>query len=394
MAILGFAGLVMVSPLYGVIAALPAIASDFRVDATEVSWIGFTFGFAYASSSLLFGPLSDLVGRRTILVCGLAGSAITTSAVALSPNLEVLYATRAAAGFCAGTFGPISLSWITDRYSGTTRANGIAVVSVGLIGAGTVGQMVFGAMPFGWRASFLLFAALDLLCSVAVAWIVRDVVEARASRSLAAIYEAEFGLLEHPQIPTLYVLGFLLYGGFVAFYVSLANFLTQHGFTAAQVTAVRALGLPGMILSVLTGRLIAKIGARTVALCGILIFVTGLALCAATSRSLSTVILMSAVYVLGFAFAAVAVNNLVTRLAGSVRGSAVAFFVFISFFGASISVPFASALRTTPFSLFVGALAAASAAVGALLALVVKPEGAQPPSQPPAARSSGAERTA
>lgn len=43
-AVLGFAGLVMVSPLYGVIPEVPAIAAAFHVAATTVSWIGFTFG--------------------------------------------------------------------------------------------------------------------------------------------------------------------------------------------------------------------------------------------------------------------------------------------------------------------------------------------------------------
>jgi predicted MFS family arabinose efflux permease len=374
-ATLGFAGLVMVSPLYGVIPALPAIAVNLHVATAAVSWIGFTFGLAYACACLLFGPLSDVRGRRDILVAGLACSAVATALVALSPNLVALYITRGLAGFCAGAFGPVALGWVNERYSGALRATAIAVVGVGLIGAGTVGQLVFASLgAHDWHAPFWLFAVLDAVCAVLVSRVVRDVAIDRAGRSLRAVYRAELDLLRHAQIPATYVGGFILYGGFVAFYSELGGFLARAGLAPTQVLDVRALGLIGMALSLLVGRLVARVGPRAVVLEGLGLVVIALGASASLHASTQTVIVLSAFYVIGFAFAAVAMNDLVMRLGGTVRGSAMAFYVFVAFSGASIGLPVASHLSFLPFSDFIGGLSALSGFAVVLLAATTRPD--------------------
>jgi predicted MFS family arabinose efflux permease len=371
--ILCFAGLVMVSPLYGVIPALPEIAVGLHVAATAVSWIGFTFGLAYAGACLLFGPLSDVHGRVRILVAGLACSALASVLVALAPNIATLYLARGLAGFCAGTFGPVALGWVSERYAGATRTHAIAVVSAGLIGSGTVGQLVVAALDgHDWRAPFWLFAALDGVCAVLVALAVREVAIERSGRSLGAAYRGLFDLLARPQIPAADACGFMLYGGFVAFYAALGTYLGQSGLDARHVLAVRALGLIGMTLSLFAGRLVERFGPRTVVLEGLVLVVVALASTAALQASLLAVVTLSAFYVIGFAFAAVAMNDLVVRLAGPVRGSAMAFYVFIAFSGASIGLPLASLLHALPFAVFTGGIAALSG-IAVLLAAAIGP---------------------
>lgn len=372
-AVLGVAGLVMVSPLYGVIPALPAIAADLHVATADVSWIGFTFGLAYACACLLFGPLSDAFGRYRILVAGLACSTVATALVALSPNLVALYLTRAVAGFCAGTFGPVVLGWVSERYSGAMRAQAVAVVSAGLIGSGTVGQLVVASLGRNdWRTPFWLLAGLDAVCAVIVALVVRDVDVDRSGRSVLEAYRGLLELLRHPQIPATFACGFVLYGGFVAFYAALGSDLGQRGLDNNQLLAVRALGLIGMGLSLLNGRIVERFGARTVVLSGLALVVAALGASAALAGSVPSVIVLSAVYVIGFALAAVAMNDLVIRLGGAVRGSAIAFYVFVSFTGASIGLPLA-ALMSLPFAEFTGGLAALSALVAIVLAAAVRP---------------------
>jgi hypothetical protein len=57
----------------------------------------------------------------------------------------------------------------------------------------------------------------------------------------------------------------------------------------------------------------------------------------ASPTRITRLTIASAVFSLGFAFAAVSMNALVTELGGVVRGTAMAFFVFVSFTGASIA---------------------------------------------------------
>jgi YNFM family putative membrane transporter len=61
---LAVCGILMVSPLYGAIPLIPPIAHSFNASRSNVGLIGFAFGFAYALACLLFGPLSDVTGRR------------------------------------------------------------------------------------------------------------------------------------------------------------------------------------------------------------------------------------------------------------------------------------------------------------------------------------------
>jgi predicted MFS family arabinose efflux permease len=373
-AVLGFAGLVMVSPLYGVIPAVPEMAAGFHVATSAISWVGFTFGLAYAAACLLFGPLSDVHGRRRILVSGLAASAVATALVALSPSVFALYVTRGVAGFFAGTFGPVALGWASERYSGATRSHAIAVVSAGLIGSGTVGQLIVASVGArDWRASFWLFAGLDALCALLVSTVVRDVTIDRSGRSVRSVYRGLLELLQRPQISATYACGFVLYGGFVAFYAALGNSLGQRGLSPEQVLGVRALGLIGMSLSLFVGRIVERIGSRAVVVDGFGLLIAALAGAAAFDASVRAVIVLSALYVAGFAFAAVAMNDLVVRLGGAVRGSAIAFYVFVAFSGASIGLPLASLLRGLSFADFSAGLAIISVLAAVALTVAVRP---------------------
>ena len=372
--VLGFAGLVMVSPLYGVIPALPAIAVDLHVATTAVSWVGFTFGLAYAFACLLFGPLSDAHGRLRILVAGLACSAVASALVALSPNIVALYVTRGLAGFCAGTFGPVALGWVSERFTGATRVHAIAVVSAGLIGSGTVGQLVVASLGGrDWRTPFWLFAALDALCAASVMLVVRDVAVDRSARSMRAAYRDVLELLQHPQLPAAYACGFVLYGGFVAFFAVLGTYLAQRGLGPRQVLDVRALGLIGMGLSLFTGRIVERVGPRVVVMFGLGLVVITLGAGAALESAVGAIIGLSAFYVIGFAFAAVAMNDLVVRLGGTVRGSAMAFYVFVAFSGASVGLPIASLLHGVSFAGFAGGLAALTGLAAVAFSTALQP---------------------
>ena len=84
--------------------SIPAIAGAF---ATSIAHVQLTFvGYllAFAASMLVLGPLSDRYGRRRTIICGLALSAVSSVACAVSPTIEFLIAARVIQGIgaCAG----------------------------------------------------------------------------------------------------------------------------------------------------------------------------------------------------------------------------------------------------------------------------------------------------
>jgi MFS transporter, YNFM family, putative membrane transport protein len=360
--VLAIGGVLMVAPLYGTIPLVPLIARDYNVPVASVAWIGFAFGFAYACACLLFGPLSDVTGRKRVIVIGIFVEGVLSIATAASPSLPVLIVARVAQGFAAGTFGPIALGYIGETYAGPLRATGISVLSTGLISAGSIGQIVAQLMAtaHGWRSFFVLVGALEILTGVVLSAILREPPVDRSSRSLAGTYAAEGALLQTPAIRGTYLVGFVLYLGFVLYYVALGPHVQLLGGSASSIFAMRAVALPGMLLTIFAGLLVTRFGGRQVVAGGLIVAIAGLILTVLEQSNTDLLTAASALYSVGFAFAAVSMNVVVGELGGAVRGTALAFFVFVAFTGAAIAPLVAGWLAPFGFSATIAELAQAT----------------------------------
>lgn len=95
--------LVVLLSLYSMIGAmgmdlyLPsfhAIAQEFQVTAAQVQQSISVYMAATAISMLFYGSLSDTFGRRRVLLVSISGYALAALVCSLSPNFEVLVASR------------------------------------------------------------------------------------------------------------------------------------------------------------------------------------------------------------------------------------------------------------------------------------------------------------
>ncbi|MGD2171017.1 MAG: multidrug effflux MFS transporter [Gammaproteobacteria bacterium] len=145
--------------------ALPAIASDLGIENLNDSQYVITVFFAgMALGQILFGPLSDAVGRRPAIIAGLcvlaAGSLLSLFAV----NFSQMLLGRLLGGM--GAAGPriVSIALVRDRYRGREMARVMSFVMTVFIlvpvFAPAVGQ---GILLFtSWHYIFGLFVALAL----------------------------------------------------------------------------------------------------------------------------------------------------------------------------------------------------------------------------------------
>ena len=141
------------------------------LDATQAQ-VQLTFSgyvFAYGGFQLVHGPLSDRVGRKPVLLGGLAVAIAGSALAAFAPNVQWLIAARVlqGAGTAAGMVASRAL--IQDLFDGPHRTRMMAFVGMTLGLCPPLATLVGGQLHvrLGWQSNFVLLAVLGTLLLVA-----------------------------------------------------------------------------------------------------------------------------------------------------------------------------------------------------------------------------------
>lgn len=138
--------------------ALPAIGRDLGAGAADLQWTINAYLLPLSALLLTGGALGDHVGRRSVLIAGIALFAVASIACAVAPSLPVLLAARAAQGVGAALLMPNSLAILSAAFTGEERGRAVGTwASVGAI-AGAVGPPLGGWLveAIGWRSIFYI----------------------------------------------------------------------------------------------------------------------------------------------------------------------------------------------------------------------------------------------
>jgi DHA1 family bicyclomycin/chloramphenicol resistance-like MFS transporter len=233
--------------------ALPTIAAEFgtSIAAAQASLVAFVA--AVGLCQVVYGPVSDMVGRRGPLYFGLVLYICGAIGCALAPNIAALIAFRFVQGIggCAGIV--ISRAIVRDLYRGADAARLMALVmlvfSVSPILAPLTGSGLI--VVAGWRA---IFVAVVLVGVVGLALVAFALPETRPpdKRVASGLRPAVAGYAHLLRDP--YHLGVVLIGGFglSGFFLFLATssfvYIEHFGLTTAQFSlafAVNAIGFIG-----------------------------------------------------------------------------------------------------------------------------------------------------
>ncbi|MFC4048808.1 MFS transporter [Actinomadura syzygii] len=145
-----------VTALYLVV---PNLAADLRPSATETLWIMDAYGFLIAGFLITMGTLGDRVGRRRLLMIGVAAFGAASVFAAFAPSAGWLIVARALLGVAGATLMPSTLSLISNMF-GDVRQRALAIgVWATMFALGmAAGPVAGGAMVAGfwWGAVFLV----------------------------------------------------------------------------------------------------------------------------------------------------------------------------------------------------------------------------------------------
>lgn len=144
---------------------LPAFSQAFGASFQSVQWVVLAYLLAITTAVVSAGRLGDLIGRRRLMLAGLAWFTVASVLCGAAPGLWTLVAARAAQGLGAAVLMTLAMACASEA-----APKGRAGSAMGLLGtmsaAGTaLGPTLGGALieGFGWRALFLVYLPLGLL---------------------------------------------------------------------------------------------------------------------------------------------------------------------------------------------------------------------------------------
>lgn len=152
-----------VTALYLVV---PSLAADLHPTATETLWIMDAYGFFIAGFLITMGTLGDRIGRRRLLMVGVAAFAAASVLAAFAPNALWLIVARALLGVAGATLMPSTLSLISNMFiDARQRALAIGVWATMFALGMAAGPIVGGVLAanFWWGAVFLLAVPVAVL---------------------------------------------------------------------------------------------------------------------------------------------------------------------------------------------------------------------------------------
>ncbi|WP_261815356.1 Bcr/CflA family multidrug efflux MFS transporter [Vibrio gallicus] len=268
--------------------AMPAIADDFGVAAGDVQITLTIYTLGFALGQLFYGPLSDSIGRRPVLLGGVALFLVGAIGCAFSHSVEALIWVRMAQGFAGAAAAVVIQAVVRDLYESEDFARTMSFITLVMTVAPLAAPMIGGHISVwaGWRAVFALLAIFAAIMLVTIYFRIPETLDDKNKqpfhlRNSLRNFQV---LLNNPQ-----ALGYIMCGAFS--FSGMFVFLTAGSFVYIDYFGVEpqnfgylfALNIVTMIFfTTLNGRVVKRFGSRNMLLFGLsiqLIAGIGLFLC-------------------------------------------------------------------------------------------------------------------
>jgi YNFM family putative membrane transporter len=333
-------GSVMVfSNLYITQPLLPLIREVFQIDSLQATMTVSVATLSLGCCLLLFGPLSDAIGRRVVIHTTLALLCLTTLVTAFVTDYTQLLILRGLMGALIAGLPAAAMAYMGEEFEpqGLQVAVGLYIAGNSL--GGVAGRLISGlaAATWGWSYSFLVLAGFDLICLLIVLWLLP------ASRHFQPrplnVGQVARGLSEHlfnPQILVACIVGGLNFLVFVNQYSYITFVLADEPFkrSASWLGMLFLTYLSGTLAAGYSGRLVRNRSQPGAMAIGILIFAVGTLI--TLNQQLVWIILGLFINALGFFFTHSLAAGWVAGQATSARGSATSLYLVFYYAGATL----------------------------------------------------------
>ena len=153
--------------------ALPALVRQIGATTTDLQWVVDAYNLVFGALILAAGSLADRLGRKGMLLAGLAVFGAASGAGAFATSAGQLVAARAVMGLGAAMMFPATLSLLTNVFTARRER----ALAIGLWGASAGVGIALGPIAggwllerFWWGSIFLFLVPIAALVALLVAW--------------------------------------------------------------------------------------------------------------------------------------------------------------------------------------------------------------------------------
>jgi len=250
--------------------ALPAIGADLGASDARIQQSLMAFLAAFAIGQLIYGPVSDMFGRKPPLYFGLGLFVLASIGSAFAPNAEVLIVFRFLQGLGACASMSLPRAIVRDNYTGAPAAQLMSLImlvfSVSPILAPLSGSLVIAFAD--WRAMFWVMTGVGVLALLLLTFALKETrpKEARLDSGLGSAVRAYGTLLRDGRFLGLTLIGTFGMSSFMAFLGNSSFVYIDHfGLTPTQYSIAFSVNAVSFFAaSQATGALVGRFGLNRV----------------------------------------------------------------------------------------------------------------------------------
>src|SRR5262245_7049360 len=204
--------------LYSPQAVLPLMAQEFGVGAAGAGMIITASTLAVAATAPFTGALSDLLGRKRVILAAMILLLVPGVMLPLSGSIQELIFWRFVQGLLLPPIFAVTVAYIGDEWPPQQATGVIGSYTSASAVAGFLGRFIPGMLLayVGWRGGFMALAVLTACCLIVVATLLpREKQFVRAS-NLAASLRQMLAHLRNPKLLATFAVGFGVLFNFIA----------------------------------------------------------------------------------------------------------------------------------------------------------------------------------
>lgn len=237
--ILGLLSMLMPLAIDMYLPSMPIIAQQFGVSAGQVQMTLSAYMLGFAIGQLFYGPMSDSLGRKPVILWGTLVFAIAGGACAMAQSVDQLIILRLLHGLSAAAASVVINALMRDMFSKDEFSRMMSFVILVMTIAPLLAPMIGGALLlwFNWHAIFWTMGAAALLGSVLVAFFIKETLpkERRQKFHLYTTLRNFGSLFRHKRVLSYMLASAFSFAGMFSFlsagpfvYIELNNVLPQH----------------------------------------------------------------------------------------------------------------------------------------------------------------------